>query len=238
MLLYIIWIIIFDCFYLLGTHWSHWTKAVSYAWSTALWLPSSNSISIDVIYDPEGNGSPWIDSMRHYMEAIWGGSFIHDYQPWQALNLSKTLGHRLFYDIVDFDEDNTEAWIDPQYQADRWFVSRLDSFRLRRHIISPSVINEMSPFKQNDTINKIFILNRQNNRYILNLDDILIYFKNYYYFVDLSVSYFENSTLEEQAEQMYSTDILISPHGAGLANIMFMRPCSIVIELFPWVKII
>ena len=42
------------------------------------------------------------------------------------------------------------------------------------------------------------------------------------------------STLFEQAKEFNEVDILFSIHGAGLTNIAFMNPCSVVIEVFPY----
>jgi hypothetical protein len=44
---------------------------------------------------------------------------------------------------------------------------------------------------------------------------------------------FEELTLYQQAKAMRDADVVIAIHGAGLTNIAFMSPCSIVIEVFP-----
>jgi capsular polysaccharide biosynthesis protein len=41
-------------------------------------------------------------------------------------------------------------------------------------------------------------------------------------------------TFREQAEMFSSHGILVTPHGAGLTNQLFMQPQSAVIELFPF----
>lgn len=33
---------------------------------------------------------------------------------------------------------------------------------------------------------------------------------------------------------MRSTDILVTVHGAGETNMAWMKPCSVVLEVFPW----
>lgn len=38
--------------------------------------------------------------------------------------------------------------------------------------------------------------------------------------------------LFDQAEEFHKADIIISPHGAQLANLAFIRPCTVVLELF------
>lgn len=43
---------------------------------------------------------------------------------------------------------------------------------------------------------------------------------------------FEHYDVRIQVQLMLDTDVLITPHGAGLANAAFMKPCSAVIETF------
>eukprot|EP00940_MAST-03C_sp_MAST-3C-sp2_P000008 g8.t1 len=55
-------------------------------------------------------------------------------------------------------------------------------------------------------------------------------------FVDLEVDVvlFEDlPSVQEQAAVVRRADVLISPHGNGLMNLAFMRPCSSVVEIFP-----
>jgi len=43
---------------------------------------------------------------------------------------------------------------------------------------------------------------------------------------------FEGVSLREQAETMYSADIIITTHGAAETNLAWLKPCSIVIEIY------
>lgn len=47
------------------------------------------------------------------------------------------------------------------------------------------------------------------------------------------VESFSEMTLIQQAKAFHSADIVISPHGAQLANLAYIRPCTVVVELFP-----
>ena len=49
-----------------------------------------------------------------------------------------------------------------------------------------------------------------------------------------TVMMFENTSMWHQASAMKSCDLLVAPHGNGLSNIIFMKECSIVVELFPF----
>jgi hypothetical protein len=50
----------------------------------------------------------------------------------------------------------------------------------------------------------------------------------------VSVESFENKSFYEQVQAARNADVLIAIHGAGLINMAFMRPCSIVLEIFHW----
>jgi len=45
---------------------------------------------------------------------------------------------------------------------------------------------------------------------------------------------FENTSFWHQVKSMHAYDVVVAPHGNGLSNIVFMRECAIVIELFPY----
>lgn len=57
--------------------------------------------------------------------------------------------------------------------------------------------------------------------------------KNYDVPVYNEVLYFENINLEKSIEIMNETKIFITPHGANIANILWMNKNSIIIEIFP-----
>jgi hypothetical protein len=44
----------------------------------------------------------------------------------------------------------------------------------------------------------------------------------------------EDQPFETQARSFAQADIVVSIHGAGETNILFMKPCSILIEIYPW----
>jgi hypothetical protein len=91
---------------------------------------------------------------------------------------------------------------------------------------------------------KITILLRLVTRKVLNIDKVIKLIANMG-FADMTwlsshILYFEKLTLSQQILIMEHTDILITPHGAGLINLMYMAPYSVVIELYnamwyePW----
>ena len=44
---------------------------------------------------------------------------------------------------------------------------------------------------------------------------------------------FEQKAPAEQALWVHAHDIIVAPHGAGLSNVVFARPCTVVLELYP-----
>ena len=52
--------------------------------------------------------------------------------------------------------------------------------------------------------------------------------------MDVEVLHFENTTFWEQARIMRAADVLVTPHGNGLINTVFMRRCAVVLEIFPF----
>lgn len=67
------------------------------------------------------------------------------------------------------------------------------------------------------------------NRKILNETNLLELLENKF-----NASIFSNSSpIKQQIENFRNSDIIISPHGAGLSNLLFCRENTIVIELMP-----
>lgn len=81
-----------------------------------------------------------------------------------------------------------------------------------------------------DTENvKIGIVNRKDNRRITNIDQLserLSVIPN----ANVDVTYFEDKDFNYQVDFFNSHTIIISPHGAQLCSIPFMKPGSLVIE--------
>eukprot|EP00168_Porphyra_purpurea_P013037 TRINITY_DN3517_c0_g1_i1.p2 TRINITY_DN3517_c0_g1~~TRINITY_DN3517_c0_g1_i1.p2 ORF type:complete len:441 (-),score=172.96 TRINITY_DN3517_c0_g1_i1:82-1404(-) len=48
------------------------------------------------------------------------------------------------------------------------------------------------------------------------------------------VVFFENASFHEQVSMMQETNVVVASHGAGVANLLFLRPGSTVLEVFPF----
>ena len=87
---------------------------------------------------------------------------------------------------------------------------------------------------------RVTVVLRPASRWILNLDTALRMLRLTGLvdeaWLDSHVLHLDNLTFREQVSLMRATDILISPHGAALQNLMFMEAHSAIIELFtsPW----
>ena len=57
------------------------------------------------------------------------------------------------------------------------------------------------------------------------INDALLGYKNF------NIFYPEEHTLEKQAQMFYKSDVVVMQHGAAMFNAIFMRPCSILIEV-------
>jgi Glycosyltransferase 61 len=87
-------------------------------------------------------------------------------------------------------------------------------------------------------IPRITILNRstKSRRNFVNSHELQRMIEMKYPEVEVELVYFENIPMYLQMKYMMETDILISPHGAGLQNIIFMpnyQECSSMIEFLP-----
>ena len=85
----------------------------------------------------------------------------------------------------------------------------------------------------------ITILNRKGTRRFLHVHAIrdalehAIMHKNTHH-VRIPIVYFDDASFATQIAVMSQTDILISPHGAQLSTVPFLRDCGTVLEIFPF----
>lgn len=80
----------------------------------------------------------------------------------------------------------------------------------------------------------ILIVNRLYNRKLLNIHKLVNTIKNYFPNDNVSLKYFEEYSIKSQILALKDTDIFISVHGSALANLLWMKPGSYIIEIFPY----
>eukprot|EP01040_Poterioochromonas_malhamensis_P013123 gene13123-14407_t len=54
------------------------------------------------------------------------------------------------------------------------------------------------------------------------------------YETELKVMNFDGKSFEDQVKGTADMDIMIGIHGAAFTNVVFMKPCSVLIEVYPW----
>ena len=113
--------------------------------------------------------------------------------------------------------------------------SRQDAIALREIFVSTLQTNDTSLKDAAATASlRIGIVNRAGQkRSILNANAMLKTLQDTFPRHQVVLRYFENSTFQEQVDFYSQLDVAVSPHGAQLTGIMFMTPCSAVLELFP-----
>lgn len=82
------------------------------------------------------------------------------------------------------------------------------------------------------TADQVVVMQRKHYRRIENFDNVCMLTKEVLK-VSPIVFYPEEHTIEETARVFQSAKVLITPHGAGLANTLFMQDNTYVVEVFP-----
>lgn len=127
------------------------------------------------------------------------------------------------------------------------FLHASDAFLLSSNLVKkdPCILHEQKLFLLQKPLN-IIIINRNDVRNMLNIDQVhetvtlatlpgkQAAKENPFLVNVIEVKFFDNVQFLDQVRKLYDTDIYISIHGAALTNLIFMKPCSIVIEIFPW----
>jgi|LSQX01.3.fsa_nt_gb capsular polysaccharide biosynthesis protein len=92
---------------------------------------------------------------------------------------------------------------------------------VRNIFLSPKIMPPESEGK------RIYI-KRQSSRKVLNEEELLIILNKY----NFKSIVLEEIPLKKQLEIFYNAMVIVAPHGAGLANLVFCKPGTTVIELF------
>lgn len=120
-----------------------------------------------------------------------------------------------------------------------WFLHPISAITLTATILNVNpcsqTIIQRPDFQSGNLALKVTILGRNNDRKLLNINEVELYLQSRPYTKSINVVYFHGGldSLRKQALVAYNTDVLIAAHGAGNTNIAFMKPCSILLEIFP-----
>eukprot|EP00277_Geminigera_cryophila_P006631 CAMPEP_0179415628 /NCGR_PEP_ID=MMETSP0799-20121207/6336_1 /TAXON_ID=46947 /ORGANISM="Geminigera cryophila, Strain CCMP2564" /LENGTH=404 /DNA_ID=CAMNT_0021188385 /DNA_START=140 /DNA_END=1354 /DNA_ORIENTATION=+ len=114
----------------------------------------------------------------------------------------------------------------------KYFSRISDVFALQQSILGHSLLQRVPA--ENATI-VVLVLNRKGTRRMVHGEGIVRALQKSRLGRHIEVVYVPNmqGSLQNQAHIMHTSDIIISPHGAQLTNLAFIRPCTVVAEIFP-----
>ena len=80
---------------------------------------------------------------------------------------------------------------------------------------------------------KIYLLQRLVTRQLVGVETLLEKLTKEYQ-IPIQYTAFESLSPLNQGLTMENADLIIAAHGAAMANLFYMRPCSVIIEYHPW----
>ena len=110
-------------------------------------------------------------------------------------------------------------------------------YRLFASNIVTKLILLQQPDEAKHNRNTVVFSNRKSKRHILNMDEIIKYTKHELssmVTVDPNVLYFESYPVLKAGGKLHGAEIWVSPHGANMANMIFMQKGTAIIELLPY----
>ncbi len=122
-----------------------------------------------------------------------------------------------------------------------WLLHPADAFTLSSKLLKLDN-REVKKVNTSQPLN-IMILDRKDSRYIGNVHEVSHFLRKdlHHQLKDtvtkpsnVHVHMTEDRSFDEQIRPFAFADVVIAIHGGGETNIAFMRPCSILIEVFPW----
>ena len=116
-----------------------------------------------------------------------------------------------------------------------WFLHAADAFLLGAHVVGedPCAHRNSSQHGPGALPSvRVGVLQRRRDRVLLNAAALPRHGPNNVTWAPAFT--LEGRPLRAQAAALRALDVVLSVHGAGLANIAWMRPCSVVLEVFPY----
>jgi len=114
----------------------------------------------------------------------------------------------------------------------KYFPRTSDVFALLQSILGHSLFKGVSTGHAKIVV---LVLNRKETRRMVHAESIVKALQTSRLGHDIEAVYVRNmqGSLQKQAQIIHTSDIIISPHGAQLTNLAFIRPCTVVAENFP-----
>jgi hypothetical protein len=121
------------------------------------------------------------------------------------------------------------------------FLHPADSLLLTSTLLQtdPCQYHNRSTQLINQKLNIVILSRKGYDRLLLNTKDVYTFLNQSQGRLNLTINSlnitsFEGLSIYEQASMMSKVDVFIGIHGAAFTNTAFMKPCSIMIEVFPW----
>jgi hypothetical protein len=122
-------------------------------------------------------------------------------------------------------------------QSFRWYQSPSDAKTLRTLTVGPLTPNSHPQIglvqrakTKRDGRRRV---KRKGNRHISNLPDIQVSIEQAFPNATVDIASMEGMTFAQQAEWWSRHDVVVTAHGAGVTNLIFMRDNASVVELYP-----
>jgi hypothetical protein len=117
-----------------------------------------------------------------------------------------------------------------------WFLHPIDAVLLSSYILNKDPCEKVSSHFLSCDHLEVLIVDRKVGRRLAQPSSIEKNLSRKQGIAKITIASFEGGrgALFNQARQVRTANVLISTHGAGNTNIAFLRPCSIFIELFPY----
>ena len=199
------------CYSFIGFDWGyeniyHWAKKIIVLFSYKNFNRNNNCENFKKIY-------------------IYSKEYSEIYE-WQDKFLELTLGLNKT-DIIKHNKNTNEI-----YCFDHLFVPGTSNYlfsNLKESIFFKNLLKTKGiNFQRTD----IIFLKRKKNRFITNIQEVESYLKTKFG-SKIIFLFSEKCTFDQQVKIFSKAKLLIAIHGAGLTNIIFMPPTSVVLEISP-----
>ena len=202
------------------------------------------------------SNTQWLLPFINALEDKWHIKVI---QPKKCLEVNILSNNHIGSNIKVNVNSEEKTWPPGRFYPPIWFLHASDSYLLGCTILGcdPCEWHHQGNRMLNNPL-KILILNRKTSRQILNTAQIITFLTNNFTLDNRTINIFNYSSSDKdipplsnhsllidqfdssssfyrQVSLLRSSDVFITVHGAAMVNIAFMKPCSIVIEVFPWI---
>ena len=116
-----------------------------------------------------------------------------------------------------------------------WFLHPVDAVMLQAAVLGEDPCDPTNRAALTDPSVAVLVLSRKSNRRLMHAEILAEFLRAKPSVKAVSVVAFGGGpgSLQHQARLLHGASVLIATHGAGNTNMAFMRPCSVIIELFP-----